>query len=172
MKTINISLNTNSIAKAIAELEAEKSNIDTKTRLAVQRLGEIGMGIVESEYAAAVYPGNNDIRVIRDDKGDTFTIIASGSSLPFIEFGAGIRYPEGDLSAELGALPHGQYGLGQGANENGWLVYKGSPGNGDVIKLRGGAYRTWGNAPANAFPRAINEIKLQADHVVKEVFRG
>lgn len=167
--TINIS-DAASIDAAIQKLQAiEEQMRNVKVAEFCRRLAEIGVDVTNVTYMGAAYDGTNDVSVRLDQRGNSYVISASGSSLGFIEFGTGIEYPLGEYAGQVGAPAHGTYGQRRAANPP-WL-YRGSPGtNGSPSGSRPGLVWTRGNPPANAFPRAVEEIKSQIDSIAREVF--
>lgn len=166
---INIS-DEASIDAAIQKLQAIEGQIrNTKVAEFCRRLAEIGVNVTNATYTVAAYDGTNDISVKLEQRGNSYVIVASGSALGFIEFGTGIEYPLGEFAGQVGAPPHGTYGQKRGAKPP-WL-YKGNPGtNGTKSSSRPGMVWTRGNPPANAFPRAVEEIRSQIDSIAREVF--
>jgi len=63
----------------------------------------------------------NDVVVTMNQSGTQATVIASGTTVGFIEFGTGVRYPEWDSTGMDYTPPkHGTYGKGKGASPHGW----------------------------------------------------
>ena len=134
-----------------------------------RRLAEIGVDVTNVVYSAAPYAGTKDISVQLEERGNGYAIVATGSTLGFVEFGTGIEFPLGEYAGQVGAPPHGTFGQKRGARPP-WL-YKGPPGEmGTPSSSRPGLSWTRGNPPANAFPRAVEEIKAQIESIAKEVF--
>lgn len=166
---IPITLSDASITEAINRLNTYRNSLEYRTQDLVSRLGNLGLTVVSAMYSTAEYPGTNDVRVSVEFGENTCTIHADGKAVAFIEFGAGINYPEGQYAGQVGALPHGMYGKHQGANPKGWAYY-GEAGTGRVREIKPGLYRTKGNPPLNAFPAAVETIRDQVETIVKEVF--
>lgn len=166
---IKVPLTTEGIYDAINSLLTYKDDLKYRTQDLVNRLGNLGLTVVSAMYSTAEYPGTNDVRVTVEFGENTCTIHANGQAVAFIEFGAGINYPEGQYAGQVGALPHGMYGKHQGANPKGWAYY-GEAGTGRVREIKPGLYRTKGNPPLNAFPATVETIRDQVETIVKEVF--
>lgn len=136
--TVTFDLSVSQIEKAIKELEAYKSRCALAAEIFAARLVELGMQRAETAIESAAADPNASKahmitweRVERDLDHIVFKIILSGSDILFIEFGAGVHYNDGALhssihpqGAELG-YTIGDYGMGQGANEDGWSYQAG-----------------------------------------------
>jgi len=177
--TINVRLSSDGINSAIQSLRDYQSTMSARLNDLVGRLGQVGVSVINAQLLSAAYAGAKGAISVRTEfTGNTSCVIRiSGEKVAFIEFGAGVRFPEGDYSAAADACPHGTYGMMQGANPKGW-VYKGEEGTGGysipVMTKRGevrpGVWRTWGNPPANSVTAGVTEIQRQVDTIVREVF--
>lgn len=172
------------IRETIKRLEKEKET-HAKLHEVMERLAKIGMNVAKYSFDRALYAGYNDVSVSFDWEADNRCVVkASGTSVLFIEFGAGIRYGEHPQSSEFG-FAHGTYGMGQGANPQGW-IYEGIPGsnppadtdwvtgkNGDQKYSAKGEplVRTKGNPPSMSMFTAGREMRDQAERIIREVFR-
>lgn len=168
------------IDSLIRRLENMKSNLETKQRTFLERLAEIGMNTAQIRFKKANYDGNNDVSVgVEWQDENTLAVKASGTSVLFIEFGAGISFPEHPLADQYG-YHHGTYGQGKGANRKGW-IYKGERGtggmdvlirdkNGHVVGTKPGVYRTFGNEPARAMYAAGKQMRENIKQIATEVF--
>lgn len=181
-KTITMTLDAGSIQSAIAELRAYKAEFMRKVEELRKRVGERirwsaeqGFKSAVVEDIAAVYaddgrPANyhepNDVTVTVGDDGTVTTVIASGSQMLFIEFGAGITHNGGRAMAGSSLHPWG--------DDLGYLI--GTYGEGH------GSQRAWGFRVSNALvitrgtPAAMpmykgwEEAIRTFDEIVKEVF--
>lgn len=162
--------NAATIDAAMAKLQAIQAEINqSKVNELCRRLAEIGVDVANANYSAAEYAGTNDVSVRLEARNSGYAIVASGTTLGFIEFGTGIGNPLGEYADQVGAPAHGTFGQRRGAKPP-WL-YKGVPGNaGTPSSSRPGLVWTTGNAPANAFPAAVREIKAQIESIAREVF--
>lgn len=167
---ITIQLNTASIDAAVRQIEEYNSIMRQKCTEFAKRLGEIGLAVVNASYVGAAYAGTNDIEVHLEFGQGSCKIVANGSTLGFIEFGTGVNYPLGEYAGQAGAPAHGTYGQRRGATGKKW-IYKGEPGTiGQPDSKRPGLVWTDGNPPANAFPRAVEAMKEEAQQIAREVF--
>lgn len=166
---INIKLDSGSIDAAIRQLDEYNAIMQQKCGEFAHRLAEIGLAVANASYIGASYAGTNDIEVHLEFEENRCKIVASGSTLGFIEFGTGVLWPLGEYAEQAGAPPHGTYGEGRGKQRL-W-AYKGEAGNiGVPDRKRPDIVWTSGNPPANAFPRAVEAMKEEAQRIAKEVF--
>ena len=158
---MNIVINpfdSKSIANAIKQVEQYEKDLKLKEQEFVKRLAKIGVEVARIGFSLADYDGDNDVTVTMNQQGTQATVVASGKTVGFIEFGTGVRYPEWSGSDETGYTPpaHGTYGKGQGKNPKGWWY--------------GHHQHTYGNMPAEAMLTARNEIIEKITSVAREVF--
>lgn len=159
------------IDAAISQIKWYKQHFERDCNRLCERLAELGSAAARVTYEVASYAGTNDIEVHTEPTENGCYIVASGTTVGFIEFGTGIAHPLGEFAAQAGAPGHGTYGKCMGKHPN-W-TYIGNPGNsGQVIanSKNGTVVRTTGNPPANAFPRAVKAIQENFVQVAKEVF--
>ena len=171
MSTITVDIcDAASVERAIQRLNQIADEIrTTKCNEFCKRLAEIGVDVTNIVYSGAAYDGTKDISVTLEQRGDGYVIKATGESLGFVEFGTGIEFPLGEFAGQVGAPPHGTFGQKRGAKPP-W-IYKGNPGtSGRPSSSRPGLVWTRGNPPANAFPRAVEEIQAQIASIAAEVF--
>lgn len=161
--------------KAVAELERYQKELDKKVRTLMERLAEIGIGEAEVRFGRAIYDGTNDVEVkdspvwISDNK---LVISASGKSITFIEFGAGVHYAtESHPKADEFGFARGGYGHHLGRLDS-WR-YKGDPGtNGEVITegKHKGEVKTHGNPANRVLYDSAKEMREQIQKIAEEVF--
>lgn len=128
---------------------------------------------VEDEFAGfAEYPGSFTAKVsLVEDSPTRFRLVASGKSILFVEFGAGVTYPFAEKAAELGFTPrswsstHSNY-----IRKDGHWIYHGTPG-GDAIPTvadrLGMRWLTFGNPGLGAMHHSAQRIRAR----VKSAFR-
>ena len=176
-KVIKMSLSTSSIDNAIKELKAYRDSIERKKNTLLEKLANIGLREASVRFSTAMYDGKNDSHVTLMPIANGYAIVASGTAVAFIEFGAGVYYNPGEpypAPRPAGIVGIGQYGKGKGAlrDENGapkpW-IYRGSPGSSGVL-LSDGAVLTRGNPAAMPMWHASEEMQREILKVVKEVF--
>lgn len=173
MRKIKCTLGT--ISKAIAEIEDYEKNLEKKNRIFMERLAEIGIREATTRFGNAIYAGTNDVKVkdtpewISDTK---LVISASGKSITFIEFGAGVHYAAEShpKAAEFG-FTRGGYGHHLGKLDS-WR-YEGDPGNNGKVIESGehqGMVETHGNPANRALYESAKEMREQIKKIAKEVF--
>ena len=170
---IDITLSPKSIQDAIDKLRKYRDDLPKKLREFEMRLADIGLVVMRRVYdSGAEYAGDNDVDVsiaIIDDKV-TICADSKSGSVGFIEFGTGVNYPESPHGMWLDVPPHGSYGQHRGATGKIW-IYEGQRGtSGTPSKIAPGKYITDGNPPANAMPRAMEEMRAQIVKIAEEVF--
>ena len=88
MKTITIQLSPGSCDKAIKELRAYEKKLKPKLDNACKRLAEIGAQEAQRFFDMAEN-GNQGVRVTINKIENGWSIVASGKSVYFVEFGTG-----------------------------------------------------------------------------------
>lgn len=170
---INIDIfSERSIDKAIQELNRYRLSLYDKEEQLISHAIELGEVVASIAFEQADYDGTNDVEVTRHQMGNFGSVIATGETVGFIEFGTGVTNPEWDglgLS-EYEPPEKGSFGYGQGSNEYGWSYY-GEPGtNGVPISNSGGRVWTMGNKPANAMWDALIIMSEDIPRIAMEVF--
>lgn len=152
-----------SISDALAQVRQYKKDFFTKEKEFVRRLAEIGVRVAQAGFSTADYDGTNDVSVSMVQTGNGYSVVASGETVGFIEFGTGIKHPEWD-NTDMDYTPpkHGTYGKGQGANPHGWW-FKQSDG--------GKARHTFGNPPAESMRTARDEVVERVTQIAREVWK-
>lgn len=136
----------------------------------LNELAKIGINTVDATFRTAQYDGDNDVTVdeephwVSDNK---LYITARGKSITFIEFGSGVFYKTQHPKAlKLGYI-RGQFGKKKGSKPP-W-VYIGNPGT-NGKPLRRGRVKTYGNPPAMAMPKGVQEMRDNIEKIAKEIF--
>lgn len=152
-----------SIDAAVAQVKRYQKDFEAKEQEFVRRLVEIGVQVASAGFSVADYDGRNDVVVGLEKTRDGYTVVASGETVGFIEFGTGVKYPEWDSSGMSYTPPkHGTYGKGQGANRHGWWFRENEGGR---------AKHTYGNMPAEAMRTARDEMVENVMRIAREVWR-
>ena len=163
MKIVINPFDKKSIENAEKIVRQYKKDFEVKEAEFVRRLAEIGVSVASAGFATADYDGVNDVAVSMEKTKTGYTVIASGKTVGFIEFGTGVRYPVWDgVDVEYTPPPHGSYGKGQGKNPWGWW-FRGSDG--------AVARHTYGNQPAEAMLTARNQMIENVVSIAREVWR-
>lgn len=167
-----MNLSITSVEKTIREIEKYKDELKFKVSIFIQRLGELGIKVIEANRYSQ---GDSDFEGLRSevvvDSTDDFvkaTLILHGKDVAFIEFGAG-KYYNGAVGSSpnpLGTktIPQmliGSYGKGHG-KEDFWF-YKDEE-SGLYIK----SYGTKAARPMYEADKAIHDKYIE---IAKEVFK-
>ena len=163
MKIIVDPFDRKSVDQAIKLVNQYKKDFEAKESEFIRRLAEIGVQVARAGFATADYDGVNDVVVSLVQTKNGATVVASGETVGFIEFGTGIRYPEWD-NTDMDYTPpaHGTYGKGHGKQPYGWWF---NPNDG------AGARHTYGNQPAEAMRTARDVMVERVIQIAREVWK-
>lgn len=133
----------------------------------LEDLAGVGMRSARARFDAADYAGTNDVTV-RAAKGrpGTWEVVASGTSVLFIEFGSGVTYPHDNPKTLETGFRAQSWSLAKGVRaikRDGLWIYYGEPG-GDASPVAGRPANTWwtrGNPSANAMYEAGKDIRAE-----------
>ena len=163
MKIVVNPLDPESVNNAIQMIEQYRKDFLVKEQEFVRRLAEIGVSVAQGGFSMADYDGVNDVSVRMEKTSNGYSVIASGRTVGFIEFGTGVRHPEWDNTGMDYTPPkHGSYGKGQGKNQHGWWFKQNDGGR---------ATHTYGNMPAEAMLTARNQMIEKVIGIAREVWR-
>lgn len=172
-KTITVDiLSQSSISHAIEELRQYQRWVKQKSIELAEALSRVGIYEASIRFAGAQYDGLNDVYVERtQDNLGSYTIMASGHAVAFIEFGSGVYYNSTAYPLPLpeGIVGIGEYGKGHGRGQ-GWAYPEenGVGSNGWLIKP--GWIFTHGNPRAMPMYYASVEMQNKLITVAREVF--
>lgn len=172
-RTIKIQLNARSINAAIKEIEAYRNKLGQIRENICRNLAQIGMQEASVRFASAHYDGVNDSSVTIEPMINGYKIVASGNSIAFIEFGAGVHYNAGSsypLPKPSGIVGIGEYGKKQGKKDK-WQ-YKGDPGTDGVVSQDGRVVTTHGNPAQMPMYHALTAMQDEVERTVREAFRN
>lgn len=173
MKKIKCTLGT--LSKAIEEIEKYQKELNEKTHRLMEKLAEIGIEESTVRFANAVYDGTNDVQVNKTPTWideNKLAISATGKSITFIEFGAGVHYA-GDSHPKAGEFGFSRGGYGYHLGKLDSWRYSGDPGtNGEVITegKHKGEIKTHGNPANRALYDSVKEMREQITKIAEEVF--
>lgn len=153
-------------------LEDYIDSFDSKKKLFLEKLAEIGVSTADMEFRNAewMYSGLYDpVRVGTEWIDDnTIAVAARGDKVMFIEFGTGIHYADG-YGESFG---YGPGTWGPHGNEDYWF-YKdqgGQIGLGADARNKPGYIITHGNPPARAMYAAGRDMRARIAEIANEVF--
>lgn len=170
MRSITIQLSADSCQDALRALEEYQKDIEKKTEEVCKRLAQYGATQAHMYFANALYDGIRDNHISAEQRENGWAIVASGKTVFFIEFGAGVYYPNNHPKAgELG-IAHGTYGRGLGRNP--YWFYTGQPDNagGELAYGHTNSTITHGNPANMPMYKTEKDIREEVTRVVKEVF--
>lgn len=148
-------------------------NLETNVKNIARGSVKFGEKEASRRFAAAQYPGDNDVKVNRAEAGNEFTVNADGATVLFIEFGTGTRMSGAEYAAEYG-FERGTYGKGKGENPP-W-VYVGTKGNSEAtfeLEKKDGSvipnkYRTYGNVANKCMFFTGQDISYDIDERIEK----
>ena len=133
-----------------------------------KRLAYMGVEKAKVHFFEALYDGVNDANVEVEKRDNGYAVVADGNSVLFIEFGAGVHYP--DSHPEANGIAHGTYGKGYGKND--YWFYTGMPGNagGERAEGRINTTITHGNPANMPMYQTVKDLEEEVERMIKEVF--
>ena len=184
MALFEIKLKVHGIEKVINRLEEFEKSLQSKCDEFSRRLADIGVRIANIHYETAPYAGTKDVTVeIQPDGNGSVTIVASGTSVLFIEFGTGIINPYDapearalltDGGASIDAL--GQHGEKRGSSPFGWFypaengLGSPAPSTTEYSYKHPDLIHTYGSNATPAMYRARKNMIENIEKVAREVF--
>lgn len=169
-KVISVKLSTQSIDKAIKEVEKYKQELIRKEKLFLERLAMIGVKEASIRFTTAIYDGVNDSTVTLEQTPNGYSVIAEGTAVAFIEFGAGVYHNSGEPYPNPrpeGIVGIGEYGKGKG-KRRAWFYYGEAGTNGESDGK--GLVKTRGNPAAMPMWYATEEMRNAILQIAREVF--
>lgn len=173
---MKIKVNLWQISGVIKQIEKYRDSLAAKQKEFLRKLAQIGIDEVDTRFGKAIYDGTNDVIVESPiwESDNKVIIRATGTSVLFIEFGAGIHYstPVHEKAGEFG-YARGGYGQHRG-RKKGWY-YRGQPGtNGQIptnpkMAAKGLVY-THGNPANRCMWEASKKMRSEILNIAKEVF--
>lgn len=170
-KVINVQLNSASIDAAIRELQEYSKWVQRKADELAHRLADMGAVNVSFGFSRAIYTGDNDVSVTVEQRSEnSYSIVANGKAVAFIEFGAGVTYGYGHPKPTLdgmamgpGTYPDKHYSR----NSRGELVENWQNDLGWYIP---GGEHTYGNPPNMPMYQTASELRRDLERIAREVF--
>lgn len=151
-----------SIDMAIQKLEAYEKDLNRKAEELCERLADMGAMYAEWYFSGVMYAGDIDYKVtVERVSANTYRILASGETVLFMEFGAGVRHGYGHpLAGEFGMGPTTYPGQKHAADPKGWWFKQGE-----------NKIHTYGNAPGMPMYNAAKDLRNEIQAIAQEVFR-
>ena len=162
----------NDFAKRIQDLSA---NLETKLKLIMQRLGDMGVDIAQASFRTAQYDGTNDVTCsTRWESDKRLDIVAKGEAVAFIEFGTGVHYVDDHPKAVEMRAVRGMYGYRLGRFQ--YWHYPASKGAGTngvpMLSNKGLRIMTRGNPPSYSLYNTAKELRTKVQAVAEEVLNN
>ena len=169
---INVPLSIPAYDSLIRKIEDLGNWQSDRAIVFADRLAQEGLELASIKFSQAVYDGTNDVSVTVEPRGNNVrAVVATGGATLFIEFGAGVTYPDDHPEAgELG-MKRGEYGQGHG-KQHSWGYY-GDPGTNGVLKEKkngGFVVITHGNPANMPMYETVKELQDRLTEIAKEVF--
>lgn len=153
-----------SIDDIIRGLEGYKKSLKVKADALVKALADAGCEAVTVTYAGTHYTGPRDETVTVESRGPgKYAIVASGRTVLFVEFGAGV-YLGGGHPNPMDYGPGTYPGKGHWDDPNGWYLPKSVMGKSGV--------HTYGNAPSAAMYHTAKSLRAMLEQAARGVFGG
>lgn len=172
-RVVKVELTEKSIDNAIRELLRYKTWLKECTEKFLKALGDEGLEIASARFQQAEYDGTNDVSVSVESRAENkVAVVAIGSSVLFIEFGTGVRYPDNHPEAHKNGFNRGEYGYKLGRLKKGWR-YTGPPGtHGEVITTgkHAGEVHTYGNPANMSMYQATKELEQRFEEIARRCF--
>ena len=145
-------------------LESYKRSLKVKADALVRALANMGATNVSLTYARTPYTGPKIANVTVEERGPgKYAIVASGQTVLFLEFGAGVTYGYGHPNP-MGYGPGTYPGKGHWDDPNGWYLPKSAMGRSGV--------HTYGNAPSAAMYYTGKGLHQMVKQAARGVFGG
>lgn len=168
---LKVTLDIHSVENAISELKRYQANLDKKMKTLCERLANICMTNAISIYSNAEYDGDPDWRVEVTSTQNGYAVVASGQSVLFIEFGAGITKGYGHPLAKALGMGPGTWPDPHGRKIDGkWVWNWENPKGWHFINSSGERVHTYGTAPTMAMYQSAQYIRKMIGQIAREVF--
>lgn len=158
---INV-LDLKSIDNAITQIEEYEKSLDQKARELCEQLADMGAMYAEWNFGGVMYAGDIDYSVsVERGEGNTYRILAGGTTVLLLEFGAGIHYGGGHpLEGEFGMGPGTYPGQKHAFDPKGWWFRQGDT-----------KVHTYGNPAGMPMYNAAKDLREEILQVAREVFK-
>jgi len=156
---VNITINVQGLDELIDQLDAYRDSLPRRTDELCRRLAEYGLVLADASFSGAAYDGPKDVNVTVEPIDNGYRIVADGSTILILEFGAGVTYGYGHPNP--GPYGPGTYPSTKGHwnDPNGWYLPKSAGGG-----------HTWGNPPSMTMYNTAKDIQREIESIAREVF--
>lgn len=169
MRKFKAGLSVSSINNMIKDLESYISNLDLKCEKLIDRLiTEVGIPVVERNITSFKGDSNKEYNTYFElhrypNKGASGKLVIEDKDILFIEFGAGIKYNNGNTHPQASELGYGvgTYPGQTHAINPGYWWYKGDDGN---------LHFSMGTEATMPVYKAYAEMVNQVGTIAREVF--
>lgn len=162
MKISINALSEKSIDDAIKKLEDYSKSLDNKAEELCERLANMGALYAEWNFDGVMYAGDIDYAItVERISENAYCIRASGETVLFMEFGAGITYGGGHpKETEFGMGPGTYPGQKHALDPKGWWFKQGD------MKIH-----TYGNPAGMPMYNAAKDLRKEILAAAREVFQ-
>ena len=169
METITIELSPSGCDKALKKIERYQKFFQRKLDVICRRVAKFGLVRAQKNFNAALYDGVKDVTVEVDKIENGYAVRANGTTVLFLEFGAGVHYPNDHPKAGEMGIAHGTYGRGLGNND--YWFYTGQPGNagGELAHGHKNTTITHGNPANMPMYNASKDMRGEIQRIAQEV---
>lgn len=173
MKQITVTLNQNSINRAIKECDKFQKWLAKQVPKFLEEIAKLGLQIANVRFANAQYDGDNDVKCTIEKRGENcVAIVATGNATLFIEFGTGITYPDNHPEKPSEIAGRGEYGYGLGKMQKGWR-YQGNKGTNGVVIPKGkphaGEVWTLGNPANMPMYFTVSQLQQEFERIARKI---
>ena len=150
-----------SITSAIRQLRKCSGDLDKKANELCERLALMGALYAAWNFSGVLYAGDVDCNVSVERKGqNAYAIKASGQTVLFMEFGAGVNGYGHPMAPAFGMGPGTYPGQTHAFDPNGWW-----------FRQDGQAIHTYGNVPGMPMYNAEKDLTNDIEQVAREVLQ-
>lgn len=159
-----VDLSAKGIDTLIKAMDRYKKWLEQKTSEFISVLADKGMHLATVYFQSATYDGVNDVKVSVEQRGENCAaVVAVGSAVLFIEFGAGYLMGGSEYGAKYGFGPGTYPGQTHAFDPEGWYLPK-------AVQAETGKEKSYGNPPAAAMYSSVKELEIELEKIAKEVF--
>ena len=153
-RVYNVECSTAGIQELKRGLKEYDKWLERKTKELCERLATMGAIRASANFGVIKYDGHEDHSISVEKRGDGYAVIASGSTVLFVEFGSGLI---GYGHPEAHGMGPGTYpGKGHWNDPDGWYYEHGK--------------KSYGNPPNMPMYSTVKDLERELARVAKEVF--